>query len=97
MTTTTEPLFTTWITAWGDCYAHAVTDEAVADARATGDGVYQAICGYRLFPLPLLCPPGAPCLGCSGVLRACSVPREVERHRHRKSNWFVRLLARVTR
>lgn len=73
-----------------DGLRHKVPEEDLASRAVRERGVYRAICGRRLVPLPMICPQGPPCTRCE-ELRPSSTGGQ---HRRRTLAGRVGLLHR---
>lgn len=71
------------VTCTDDGRDHLVADEAMAAGNA-GAGRFWALCGHRVWPALLICPPGPPCPGCVAVARAyANAPSSRDRRQRR--------------
>lgn len=89
---------TVTMTSIADGQCHRITCDAVAVGISQRRGVYRAVCGARVIPIPMICMDGPSCIPCEMVIHAHRVlagamlNSPVHRCRHRRPGWLRQIL-----
>ncbi|RZS38796.1 hypothetical protein EV193_1045 [Herbihabitans rhizosphaerae] len=59
-------LYFIWVTSMRGRVDHAVTDEEMVAGMADVRNEYEALCGVRFVPAPMICGPRRTCRVCAG-------------------------------